>query len=235
MGDTSIVQQSIEDALLGLCDLEGGPGHVSVPRGYAHLGLSIIDSIYSLRAVYESHVIPAIDAYCAAVPELRPATARFDESLRDHGATELLAATDGKNEEQLMTLLGGNRQVAPGTLTRKAVVVREVARAFCGAGVGSRVELERDWETGAAKLAVTSVKGVGPAAWRYILLLSGIERVKPDTMITRWVRRVAGDQSIAPAAAGELLEHAAASLGPDVLTIRAADHLVWRYESGRLG
>lgn len=198
------------------------------------MALAVIDSIYSLRAKYEAHALPAVNAYCRAIPGLEDASARFDPLIPEHGLKELVELTLSMTDVELVRLFGGNWQVAPGTKTRKAVVVRAVASQLLDVKVDCRTDLADASLAARAKTAALAVKGVGPAAWRYILLLSGVEQVKPDTMITRWVRRIASDDNISPQLAADALQLAARDLGSSVMTVRAADHLVWRYESGRL-
>ena len=68
-------------------------------------------------------------------------------------------------------------------------------------------------------------------AWRYLFVLSGGERVKPDTMVVQWLHAALRNPapSFSPQAAAELLEQAASRLqqtGTEV-SVRAIDHLVW--------
>lgn len=57
-----------------------GSANHHVPRGYPHLGLAAVDSVFSLRARYPT-VVRGLDRYCAAIPEL-------SESAHDLTRTE---------------------------------------------------------------------------------------------------------------------------------------------------
>lgn len=226
-------RDAVRTALLHLYEAAGGAASVRAPRGYAHLGLAVIDAVYSLRAQYDRHVVPVIEAYCVGTTGLEEKGARFASNGPEHGVDALLAVTRDLTENELVAKFGGNRQCAPGTRIRKAVVVRNLADALAVRGVLVRADLQARWSEPGVEYAVLRVCGIGPAAWRYVLSLSGVERVKPDTMVTAWVRQAVGDSSITPVDAANLLESAAIDLGRDALTVRAADHLVWRAASGR--
>ena len=63
-----------------------------------------------------------------------------------------------------------------------------------------------------------------------------VERVKPDTMVRRWVANASGLMNLRGGDAGLLLEAATAHLRDRniAVTVRAIDHFVWQIQSGRL-
>ena len=201
------------------------------PRGYPHLGLSIIDAVFSLYANYAS-VANVIDRYCSQVDELKSEGARFDGSIPEHTIGSLLAVVDPLSEEELLSLFG-NRQLAPGTKIPKAMVVRNAAHALKDSGVIKRLDL-KEANLCQVEKVVRMVPGIGVAAWRYLLNLAQIEEVKPDVMVARWIRGVTHDDSISYIEAADLLKTAALGLDrPSEHPVRTADHTVWRFESGR--
>jgi len=66
-------------------------------------------------------------------------------------------------------------------------------------------------------------------SWHYLLLLAGVEDVKPDRMIQAFLKK-AIPRIPDPDAARALVVAAAAELG---VTPRTLDHRIWRYQSGR--
>lgn len=217
------------DALIqeaGGCDL------LIEPRGYPHLGLAVLDAMFSLQSRYDLVVVPILQKYCAALPTLGWDD-RFDESVPEHGTRALLDFLEPKSTDERCDVL--SRNVAPGTTTRKADVCVEIAQVLSRNGVDSHASLAPvlDGEP-SLEWKVRKISGVGPAAWRYLLNLSRIEKSKPDTMVVRWVSRIVDDR-VSQAQAATLIETATAELqqrGLDV-SVRTVDHLVWRKQTGR--
>jgi hypothetical protein len=81
------------------------------------------------------------------------------------------------------------------------------------------------------------IKGMGIATVRYFLLLLGLEFVKPDRMLIKWVQSALGSEAAQPTPllTAQLLETAILKLreeGYD-LTFRDVDYLVWTVASRR--
>jgi hypothetical protein len=222
----------LDSALRSLIADAGGAEKLVVPRGYPHLGLAIVDAVFSLRANYDSTVVPILRRYCSRA-ETISWEERFDETVPEHGTPALLQVLGPMSSSDRCELL--NRQVAPGTSKRKAEVVVEVALVLAELGIDGHQDLASSVrESKVAERAVLSIAGIGPAAWRYLLNLSRIERSKPDTMVERWIGKVTTTKPSQEEAA-RALEAAVDALqleGVDV-TVRAIDHLVWRAASGR--
>ena len=53
-------QQAVTRALDALIEEAGGVRELVTPLGYSHLGLSLLDAIYSLRSNYDTVVVPAL-------------------------------------------------------------------------------------------------------------------------------------------------------------------------------
>jgi len=230
-------------ALKELLSAEGGPEGLHTPRGYRHMGLIILDAVFSLQANYDAIVVPLLQRYCEAEPNLLWSTKDSDAGP-EHTAQDLLdflASLDGENRLSLL-----NRQITPGTARSrsgpvlKADAVIRIAETLVSQGISTRdefrhaVESDIEKSVGSVEQAVCAVPGIGIACWRYLLNLSGAQAVKPDTMILRWLEKTLGERPF-PKAAARLIEDATAQLqdeGMDV-TVRQMDHLIWRTESGR--
>lgn len=230
MTQTSDPQQKVTEALRALVDRAEKEGALITPRGYSHLGIAILDAVFSLRSRYDSVVVPMLKRYCEV--------AGLDWTNRDsvqpeHGAKALVDFLGPKSTEQRCEIL--TKHVAPGTNTRKADLCVEIAQVLIDNGVDTHTSLAVVLEESPAlEWKVRELPGVGPAAWRYLLNLSKVEKVKPDTMIVRWVSEVVGS-AVGQKAAARLIETAAAEIkgegaGPSVRTL---DHLVWRKQSKR--
>lgn len=230
----------VETVVAGISDLVGEAGGVdrlATPRGWSHMGLVIVDAVFSLQAPYDSVVKPLLARYCGAAPGI--SWVGINAQTPEHDAEDLVDFLGAKTLEQRYGVL--NRQIAPGTARGhrvgipKADTVVAVARVMVDHGSTTRdgfvLSATRD---SSLEKAVRKVPGVGYACWTYMLSLSGVEVSKPDTMILRWLREVTGEAST-PTDAGALIEIATARLqagGMDV-TVRQVDHLVWRKASGR--
>lgn len=222
----------VEQSLRRLIDEAGGADQLIVPRGYPHLGLALLDAVFSLRANYDSTTVPILRRYCEHSGVIAW-DQRFDQTDPEHGASALLDVLEPLTTEQRCSVL--NRQVAPGTTRRKSDVVVEIAKVFTELDIDTHVQLQSAVTDGdEPERVVRAITGVGPATWRYILNLSGVERSKPDSMMLRWLRDADADPSGQEHAA-RLVEAAVERLQQDGLdvTVRAIDHLVWRAASGR--
>lgn len=137
--------------------------------------------------------------------------------------------------EEAATTLFGSQAKAPGTSRLKSVAVHDAALALRGAGVRTTEDLRATSSDDAlqtmAKRARLSVGGLGPASWRYLLMLAGVDGTKPDIMIRRFVTPAVGaEQTVGAERARAAIEGAAAELGVRTFLL---DHTVWRLQSAR--
>lgn len=230
MTQTNDPQQKVTEALRSLVDQAEKEGALITPRGYSHLGIAVLDAVFSLRSRYDSVVVPMLKRYCEAAGL---DWSNLDSVEPEHGAQALVGFLGPKSTEQRCEIL--TKHVAPGTNTRKADLCVEIAQVLIDNGVDTDTPLaivleespDLEWK-------IRKLPGVGPAAWRYLLNLSKVEKVKPDTMIVRWVSEVVGE-AVGQKEAARLIEVAAAELqgqGADP-SVRTLDHLVWRKQSKR--
>ena len=86
--------------------------------------------------------------------------------------------------------------------------------------------------------ALTRHRGMGPATYRYLLLLNGVQVVKPDRMVIGWLSEVLErpEGLISPREAAALLETATSRLQVEgyPFSAIAADHAIWLHHSKRI-
>jgi hypothetical protein len=198
------------------------------PRGYpGSLALCVLDAIWSMGIRYTAveHVI-----------------GRYQEHRRGQGAdpeqdslADLLATIDRAGSGEGLAELLGNHQltanrngvlkaeavaIAARTLARQAINQPEDLRAAIGGDRG--VEVEAGWRV---------VPGQRPGiSWAYLLLLTGVPRVKPDRMIRRFVADAVQVDDIDPEDAAQLV--AAVQQATPGSSLIALDHAIWRYQRG---
>ena len=212
----------------------GGDKELRNPKGYAHLGLCVVDAVWSVRSNYTTVVEPVVDDYCSGVASLAAEDARFDSNIDEHTTAAVHARLEGLKGPELLKPFGGRRNKSPGTSILKATTVLRLATALEKAGVVGVEDLRREFGNPAVVKAVRAVPGVGTATWRYVCNLSLVEKVKPDEMVKKWFNSTGlGERSANEIA--ELIEAATAQLKEDgaEVTVRQVDHLIWRKASGR--
>lgn len=225
------------DRLENLIHEAGGPASLITPRGWPHLGLVIVDATFSLRSNYDTVVQPLLKRYCAAVGLAWENAG--NSSATEHDATALVDALESWSRNRQHQIL--NKQIGPGTANRGRPGVRKVDIAIQVARTLQTHRADTVARFAAAaqtnpdiKNDIMGVAGVSTAFWKYLLNLSGVEAVKPDTMVLRWLHQVVGEP-VNAAHGASLIEDATRHLQVrwPHLTIRQVDHLVWRKASGR--
>lgn len=228
---------ALTEALGDLVAEAGGVDCLFEPDGYRHLGLTILDSVLSLRQRY-SGTSRRLQCYCEVVPELE--WTALDAPGPEHDAARLVETLRALPVGAQTEIFGALK--APGTRRPRREVVEEVAANLLtmSPAVCTQNEFRRAVETDYDRVQATvmGINGIGIAAWRYMVNLNGLQAAKPDTMIVRWVRGVLPTETPRPSeqAIGALFEAAVYRLGEvgqHRLDVRTADHLVWRKESGR--
>lgn len=217
---------AVRDSALSLLD---EPRTWVEPKGYTDsLALCAIDSVYSLRARYTS-VVRVLDRYRAA--------------RRAQGADP--ASDSGPDLTAFIDEVGGpaafasdvvhNQTKAPGTNILKAATLHEAVRALAAAGCTTTVEL-RDAGIDTLDRASTAwrgTKGLGQVSWDYFLMNAGIDGVKADTMVRRFVTlALEADATVGIDRARAAVAGAAETFG---VTSRTLDHAIWRYQSSVRG
>ena len=192
------------------------------PAGYRDsLALCAIDSVYSLQSRY-SATVRVVDRY-------RVARRRQGGDPERDGASELLAAVDDAGGPAAAAeVLFGNRGKAPGTrgARLKSEALADAVGRLREIGVETAEDL-RGADEAAARRA-WCVKGLGAVSWDYVLMLTGVQGVKADTMVRRFVTAAVGASVLVSKERAESAVKAAASrLG---VTERALDHAIWLHQ-----
>jgi hypothetical protein len=196
------------------------------PEGYPDsLGLCVLDSIWSIGVRYGG-----VQSVVARYRELRgveggdpnrDSAADLREAIASVGGPEAFA--DALKNRQLTSTRNG---------ILKAEAVDQACAALLSVGIATTDELRSaDPATReAAKKAWGGVRGQRSGiSWRYLLLLSGDQEVKPDRMIVRFVAAALG-RTPSTSEAADLLTAAAEQLN---VPLRALDQAAWRQQSGR--
>ncbi|WP_273652975.1 hypothetical protein [Cellulomonas fimi] len=204
----------------------GAPEHWVEPAGYvSSLALSMLDSAFSLQATYKS-----AERVIARYREHRRAAGA---DPNNDGTPELRATIDEVGgPAAAATSLFVNRTVAPGTArgglgrVLKSEAVYEAAVAFETAGIHTVADLHaRVGEGGSAWLRT---RGLGIVSWDYLLMNTGVDGVKPDTMVQRFVGHAIGASGPADLdRARAAVKDAAAEFH---VSQRRLDHAVWLYQ-----
>lgn len=232
MPDCVDAQQDAQ-TLLAYCRQELlAPDRWRRPTGYPNsLALCVLDAVWSLGANYDLHVTPILKRY----RDYRRGEGHDPET---DGASDLLGVYQRLGGPTgFRQAVGNNQRAYPRSHAPfKADTVHQAAEALHSQGINTAAQL-RDAVASAhgdLKRAWRAVPGLHSSltGWRYLLLLAGIEQVKPDRMILRFVAKALD----VPAA--RLSEDRAATLLAAVadawpVSVRLLDHSIWRYESGR--
>jgi hypothetical protein len=198
-------------------------GQVGYPES---LALCVIDSIWSLAANYDSHVVRVLDRYrelrrdSGADPN-KDSAGDLLKTIEELGGAEAFADRL-KNHQRTSTRNGALKaeaiERAAAILVDRGIETPQHLLAAVASGDG----LQGAWQTIPGQRS--SLTG-----WRYLLLLAGKQEVKPDRMVRRFVAD-AIDRAVNANEAHALLSAAATLLG---MQPRELDHQVWRYQSGR--
>jgi hypothetical protein len=203
------------------------PGTVwKKPDGYPNsLALCILDSIWSIGVNYDRHVIPVLNRY-------RQLAATSDRDA-NHDTPCDLAAT--------IAQLGGPDAFADAVRSRhrtsskngilKAEAVGQAARLFCEASIMIAADLvSREADV---KPRWHRIRGQqSGVSWKYLLMLAGIDGIKPDRMIHGFITNAIG-VSVTNQEAIELLTDVQRAWPEPRPTLLELDYAIWRHQSGR--
>jgi len=221
------VWDALVEPVVARCQAKlGQPESWRNPSGYPDgLALCIVDAIWSLGANYDAHVVPVLDAYreirrtaggnpnTDGTPELIDAIAScgggtgFADAVRNHQRTSARKTAPLKAEAV---------DQAAGALNAEAITT---ADAFRAAVAADATKVAHVWR---------SVPGQRSSdiGWRYLLLLSGADEVKPDRMVSAFLRDC-GVPALPTRDAVALVRSAATRLE---VPARVLDHAIWLYQ-----
>ena len=163
--------------------------------------------------------------------------ARYRKSVEDadgHDLQDLLVAIDrAGGTDAWRSQVGTKHRTSSRGGIYKADAVAHAAAALVALDLNSTADLHKATPSQLkdGEKAWCAVRGQGSGiSWHYLLLLAGIEDVKPDRMVCAFLGRavpVVPD----PTTARALVLAAAREMQ---VSARTLDHRIWRYQSGRL-
>ena len=202
------------------------------PKGYRQgLALCIVDSVQSTGVTYSS-VVNVVDSYRRyrkaqhADPEtdgVRELSATFDEL----GGPDVWAREIG-NQNKTSTHKG-----AP----LKAAAIQDAVKVFLAEGITASQDLrdaavdpERLAQIESAWLRIPGQRS--GITWHYVQMLAGIDGVKPDRMIMRFVADTLGlsRRNVTSTFALEAVSATAAQMG---MSPTHLDHGIWQWQRRR--
>ena len=202
------------------------------PKGYRDgLALCVVDSVQSTGVTYSS-VVKVVDAY-------RRYRREQGGDPDVDGVPELLATFDelGGPDSWSQRIGNRNRTSTHAGAPLKATAIRDAAAALAAEGIETTAAL-REAADDATRLArvVAAWRAVAGQrsgiTWHYMQMLAGIEGVKPDRMIVRFVADALElpRRSVTPGFALEILTAAAAEMDMSATDL---DHAVWQWQRVR--
>jgi hypothetical protein len=201
------------------------------PDGYRDgLALCVIDSVQSTGVTYSSvkNVVARYRAYRRA---------QGGDPNAD-GVTELLATFDElRDPDGWAQTIGNNNRTSTRGGVLKSQAIHDAARVLEAQGIGTTTALRKSAEDGVqleqVRRAWCAVKGQRSGiTWHYMQMLAGIEGVKPDRMICRFVADSLElpRRSVTPPFALKILTAAAKEMGMSPTDL---DHAVWQFQRNR--
>jgi hypothetical protein len=178
----------------------GWPGEVEA---------ALLDAVLSIRATYGQEI-----------NGVRGAIGRW-RAIRQFETLDDLDALATCEPDVLADAIGNHQKLSSGSPKTFAIV--QAAQNLVAIGLRHAADLTQPTED--HKRAYTSVYGLGPVTWAYLVMLLGKPDVKADTWIMRFVAGALG-RPTSPAESRELLHRAASALD---VSPTALDHAIWSY------
>jgi len=196
------------------------------PDGYPNsLALCILDSIWSIGVNYDHHVIPVLNRY-REIASAAGRDANFDSPCD-------LAATIKRSggPDSFADAVKSRHRTSTSNGILKALAVDEAAQMLCTKDIVTALDLvEREVE---AKRAWYRIRGQGSGvSWKYLLMLAGVDGIKPDRMIHGYLTAAIG-VDVTNQEAIELLTCVQQAWPEPRPTLLELDHAIWRHQSGR--
>jgi hypothetical protein len=215
-------------AMLAAVQVLGSPDRWEAPGGYESVGLAIIDAVWSIGVRYQS-----VSAVIARYRAERRAGGHDPERDRPQDVRQFIEGCGGP--EAFAERMHNRQRTSSRNGILKAEAVLHEARMLEGEGVAVPADL-----VGADAERLDHLRGrwsevTGQASgisWRAFSMLVGMQEVKPDRMIRRFVASAlgrAGEHAVGVEEARQLVLSTAAQLG---VPARDLDYAIWAYQSG---
>lgn len=215
-------------ALVAACEQFRG---AKAPDGYRDgLALCMIDSVQSMGVTYSSveNVVARYRAYRRS---------QGGDPNTDGVAELLTTFNELDGPEGWAKKIGNSNRTSTRSGVLKSEAIRDAARVLETQGIGATAALRRTAEDQAqleqvrrAWCAVTGQRS--GITWRYMQMLAGIEGVKPDRMICRFVADSLElpRRAVTPTFALKIVTAAAKEMGMSPTDL---DHAVWQFQRVR--
>lgn len=218
--------------------------------GWKHLPLSLVDTVFSLRAHYSrgDRTFEPVRLYATWVETQRglaPGSLAVPIASEDgstvHELSEMVALLEPLTTAQRVELFGNKRPAHTGQgAPRRADSVLTAATSLRSIGIETRQDFVAALSDPDRKARLRStwmsVPGFGERSWEYIPLLCGLPGVKADVHVTSFVAE-AISSPVTPEQARKLVLEAVEILErhhPELRwDIGGVEHLIWRVRSGQ--
>ena len=222
----------VGEVMAAIRELPGWPQLIA-PKGYPDsMALCVMDSIWSMGVRYRS---------------VENLLSNYRNWLGENGR----GGTDSRSLSQLVddiAFAGGPEQFAreavcnsSRTSTRNGVLkseaVLEAASRLAAAGVNRPSDLHRRHNDPEIKKLWCGVRGQSSGiSWHYLLILAGVDDVKADRMICRFVEEAVGRRPVSHDEAHQLVLAAHSDLRSETpgVSLRALDHAIWNAQRARV-
>jgi len=202
----------------------GDPSTWKLPDGYHQsVGLSILDSIWSMGVNYHKHVVPVVCRYRAfrigegADPEKDSADDLVSVFARA-GGVEGFINRIAENRQQTSTVSGILKAEA---VLLAAQGIQKLGLFTPSDVVRSQDDVENFW---------LKIKGQSSGiSFGYFMMLLRQEGIKPDRMIVRFLEKALA-REVSTDEAREMLAEVAHKLSLSQIQL---DHAIWNYQRGR--
>lgn len=223
-------QGDVAEAVADACrHLPGWPA-LQAPAGYPDsMALCLIDAIWSMGVKYQG-VVNVLNRYRSWLDS-------SDRGATDRSARELfddIAHVGGPEAFAKIVKNRGRTSTRSGVL--KAQAVSDAAQNLVGVGVDNVEELRLRSADPDVERAYCSTPGQSSGiSWHYLCILAGVEDVKADRMICRFVAAAAGLPTMTSSSAHHAVldAHTLLKTEAPTLTLRALDHGIWSSQRGR--
>jgi hypothetical protein len=221
--------ESLAEAVAKKCRKLPAWPNLKAPAGYPDsLALCLLDAIWSMGVKYGG-VINVLDRYKSWLTSAQ-------RGSPDRSASQLIDDIDAVGGGDAFAELVNNRGR---TSTRngilKAQAVRDAASNLVTVGIDSTIDLRTRSGDREVERAFKATRGQSSGiSWHYLLILAGVEDIKADRMIRRFVAAAAVASTVTTADAYQAVHGAYCILTADApgLTLRALDHAIWNSQRG---
>lgn len=204
---------------------------------YQSITLAAIDTIYSAQSHFST--VQAINTrYCKKynLVQFREIRNELPPKESQEKVKDLINRLEEKGTQFFVNEIFNKTKIA-GRL--KAEIVVDLLKVLDKSGIQTFQDinqtLNNQKKTEKLVSAITAIHGIGPALYRYFLMLSGDDNlVKPDTMILRFLSDCLG-RKVREEEAVLLIQEAAKILkkqSPN-LTPRLLDYVIWNYQRNK--